>query len=71
MSSYDIVSAVIAIIITNYGHRAHRPKQLAIGMTLLGVGCFIVTTLHWISPIYEPGSTSDADLCTTFAGMRT
>lgn len=70
VSSYDVVSAVFAIIITNYGHRSHRPRWLARGMTLLGVGCFLVTVPHWISAVYKPEGNADADLCVAYAGPR-
>ena len=63
LSSYDIVSAILVVIVTNYGHRAHRPVWLARGMMLLGAGCFLVTVPHWVSGVYVPVGNTDADLC--------
>src|SRR5438067_2184892 len=37
-------------------------------MTLLGLGCFIVTIPHWLTAVYQPAGSQDADLCVANAG---
>jgi sodium-independent organic anion transporter len=68
LSSYDIISAILVILVTNYGHRAHRPLWLARGMALLGIGCFLVTLPHWLVGVYVPAGAGDADLCAGAGG---
>lgn len=63
LSSYDIISALLVVIVTNYGHRAHRPVWLARGMIALGIGCFLATVPQWTSGTYVPLGSTDADLC--------
>ena len=63
LSTYDVVSAIFVVIVTNFGHRAHRPVWMSRGMVVLGVGCFIVTIPHWISGNYIPINTEDTSVC--------
>eukprot|EP00048_Salpingoeca_helianthica_P024735 m.34917 g.34917 ORF g.34917 m.34917 type:complete len:709 (+) comp9560_c1_seq1:110-2236(+) len=63
LSAYDIVSALLVVVVTNFGHRAHRPVWLARGMICLGVGCFLATIPQWISGVYVFVGNTDADMC--------
>lgn len=68
LSSYDVVSAILVVIVTAYGHRAHRPLWLARGMTFLGAGCFLVTVPYWLAGTYVPVGSADTDVCLTSTG---
>jgi sodium-independent organic anion transporter len=64
LSSYDMVSAVLVVLVTHFAHSAHRPRWLARGMCGLGVGCVLATASHWLSGPYSPSSLgADTNLC--------
>ena len=65
VSCYDISAAIMAIVVSYYGHH-HKPKWLGIGAFILGIGCFVFALPHLLVGKYEPGS-SATNLCTSDA----
>lgn len=63
VSCYDISAAIMAILVSYYGHH-HKPKWLGIGAFILGIGCFLFALPHVLVGRYEPGS-SATNLCST------
>ncbi|KAL9961463.1 hypothetical protein ACROYT_G030405 [Oculina patagonica] len=61
VSCYDISAAIMAILVSYYGHH-HKPKWLGIGAFILGIGCFLFALPHVLVGRYEPGS-SATNLC--------
>lgn len=61
VSCYDISAAIMAIVVSYYGHH-HKPKWLGIGAFILGIGCFVFALPHLLVGKYEPGS-SATNLC--------
>lgn len=62
-SCYDISAAIMAIVVSYYGHH-HKPKWLGIGAFILGIGCFLFALPHLLVGRYQPGS-SASNLCTS------
>jgi len=65
VSCYDISAAIMAIVVSYYGHH-HKPKWLGIGAFILGIGCFLFALPHVLVGRYEPGS-SATNLCSSDA----
>ena len=63
MSCYDISAAIMAVVVSYYGHH-HKPKWLGIGAFILGIGCFLFALPHVLVGRYEPGS-SITNLCSS------
>jgi len=63
VSCYDISAAIMAIVVSYYGHH-HKPKWLGIGAFILGIGCFLFALPHLLVGRYQPGS-SASNLCTS------
>lgn len=61
VSCYDISAAIMAILVSYYGHH-HKPKWLGIGAFILGIGCLLFALPHVLVGQYEPGS-SATNLC--------
>ena len=61
VSCYDISAAIMAIVVSYYGHH-HKPKWLGIGAFILGIGCLVFALPHLLAGKYEPGSSGD-NLC--------
>ncbi|XP_067030359.1 solute carrier organic anion transporter family member 4A1-like [Acropora muricata] len=62
VSCYDIAAAVMAVVVSYYGHH-HKPKWLGMGAFILGIGCFLFALPHVLVGSYEPGS-SGTNFCT-------
>ena len=67
VSCYDIAAAVMAVVVSYYGHH-HKPKWLGMGAFILGIGCFLFALPHVLVGSYEPGS-SGTNLCTPTADL--
>lgn len=68
-SCYDIAAALMAIVVSYYGHH-HKPKWLGGGAVILSIGCFLFALPHLLVGDYFPGSNGD-DLCNTNATTST
>ncbi|XP_028515335.1 solute carrier organic anion transporter family member 4A1-like, partial [Exaiptasia diaphana] len=60
-SCYDIAAALMAIIVSYYGHY-HKPKWLGWGAVILSIGCFLFALPHVLVGKYIP-SGNEKDLC--------
>lgn len=61
-SAYDFSVMVVIIFVTYFGENRHKPKLLAIGALIFGLGSFVFTLPHFLTPHYEPSS-GENDVC--------
>ena len=71
ISFYDATTGIAVVLITHYGHRAHRPLWLARCMVLFAVGCFIFIIPQAIGRKYIPlGGVSGDETCPIASGVE-
>ncbi|KAJ8020203.1 Solute carrier organic anion transporter family member 4A1 [Holothuria leucospilota] len=61
-SAYDFSVMVVIIFVTYFGENRHKPKILAIGSLIFGLGSFVFTLPHFLTPHYQPSS-GENDVC--------
>jgi len=50
---YDIAFCVCTMFVTYYGARMHRPRLLAIGSSIMGLGALVFSIPHFTTGLYE------------------
>ncbi|XP_014662179.1 PREDICTED: solute carrier organic anion transporter family member 4A1-like [Priapulus caudatus] len=53
-SCYDIASVICALPVSYFGANAHRPRWLALGTIVMGIGAFVTSLPHFLTARYEP-----------------
>lgn len=56
--------AIAVIFVSHYGHRAHRPRWLALGETVFGLGCLVFALPHFLAGRYHAAGTDGVEMCT-------
>jgi len=54
---YDIGFFVMTLFISYYGMNASRPKMVAVGATVFGLGCLLYSLPHFVTENYSFGAT--------------
>ncbi|XP_072021081.1 solute carrier organic anion transporter family member 4A1-like [Amphiura filiformis] len=61
---YEIPSSIFTVLVGYFGAHGSKPRWLAIGAILQGIGCIIFTLPHFLTDIYIPEqSSSITNLC--------
>ena len=50
---YDIGFCIITLFVTYFGARSHRPRMVAIGAFVMGVGALTFWLPHFTTPLYQ------------------
>ncbi|XP_015274452.1 PREDICTED: solute carrier organic anion transporter family member 4C1 [Gekko japonicus] len=67
-ASYDIAFCVLCLFISFYGEKGHKPRWLAVGSFLIGLGSLVFSLPHFTSGVYKYGEKLD-DTCPATNGQ--
>lgn len=55
-TGYDIAFCCITMFVTYFGATSHRPRMVAIGTFVMGVGAMVFWLPHFTTPLYSYAS---------------
>lgn len=70
LSTYDFVKLLMVIPISYLGGKGHIPRAMACCCVVLSVGCAIFVSVHFLSPVYTPQtSTAFEAMCSLIPNL--
>ncbi|XP_056375829.1 solute carrier organic anion transporter family member 4C1-like [Hyla sarda] len=55
-ASYDIAFSLLALVVSFYGQRGHKPRWLAFSALMIGLGALVFSLPHFTSGTYQYGN---------------
>jgi organic anion transporter 4A len=68
-SGYDIASVLCLIPVSYFGGTGHKPRWIACGLLLLGLGSFLFAMPHFVADLYTYDEVVSKDLSLCLAGI--
>lgn len=62
-SSYDVASVLCLIPVSFFGGTGRKPRWLAVGISIVGLGSFLFALPHFLTGLYDYESTREHNQC--------
>ena len=69
-SSYDVASVLLLIPVSYFGGMGRKPRWLAFGISIVGLGSFVFALPHFMTNLYNYESTREHNHCYSQGGSH-